>query len=184
MPGCSSVCVRSRQATKFAGAMTFRLVPPRLVSHTATIRSGSWYGSGRSRTVRTTLKIADVAPMPRASVSSAAAVKRRRPAQYAKAVTDVTNRVLEKRRPKLVPRALLDAFHPAELEPRQPSGLGWTHARLTMLLGLLIDVKANLFVEAALERLAALDRTDPSPGFGYSSHRRLLANRWLPRAPG
>ena len=75
IPRCSSVRVRSRQATKLAGAITFRCSPPRVVSQTVTIRSGSWYGSGSSITVRTTLKIAEVAPMPRASVTSAAAVK-------------------------------------------------------------------------------------------------------------
>jgi hypothetical protein len=42
MPIWSSVRERSRQATKLAGAITFRDVPPRLVSQSATIRSGWW----------------------------------------------------------------------------------------------------------------------------------------------
>src|SRR5439155_7684992 len=40
-----------------------------------TSRSGSRYGSGRSKTALTTLKIAVFAPMPSASVSTATAVK-------------------------------------------------------------------------------------------------------------
>jgi hypothetical protein len=42
---------------------------------TATIRSGAAKGSGRSTTALTTLKMAVVAPMPRASVSTAVAAK-------------------------------------------------------------------------------------------------------------
>ena len=75
IPRCSRVCTRSRHATKLAGAITLRVVPPRIVSHTATMRSGSRYGSGSSITVRTTLNTAEVAPMPSANVRSAAAVK-------------------------------------------------------------------------------------------------------------
>ena len=127
-------------------------------------RSGSWYGSGSSITVRTTLKIAEVAPMPRASVTSAAAVKPGARRSDAAAMAEIAHRVLEQRRPDLVARALLDALQPAELEQRLAPGLVRAHAGAAILLGLLIDVKANLFVETALERVAALtDRTDPLP---------------------
>ena len=147
--------MRSRQATKLAGAITFRTVPPRLVSHTATIRSGSWYGSGSSITVRTTLKIAEVAPMPRASVTSAAAVKpgarrstrtpwRRSRTESSSSAGRISSRVLS-----------LTRFQSAELEQRLASGLVRTHAGAAILLGLLIDVKTNLFVETALERVGA-----------------------------
>jgi hypothetical protein len=43
--------------------------------HTITRRSGASYGSGVSSTALTTLKIADVAPIPSDSVTSAAAAK-------------------------------------------------------------------------------------------------------------
>src|SRR5881394_3695611 len=44
-------------------------------SETNTNRSGSWNGGGRRTTALITLKIAVLAPMPRASVSTATAVK-------------------------------------------------------------------------------------------------------------
>ena len=50
------------------------MVPSGRVSLILTSRSGSRYGSGRSRTAFTTLKIAVLAPMPSARVSTAIAV--------------------------------------------------------------------------------------------------------------
>jgi hypothetical protein len=48
---------------------------PFQVEATLTRRSASGYGSGRSRTAFTTLKIALLAPMPTASVATATSVK-------------------------------------------------------------------------------------------------------------
>ena len=45
--------------------------------HTSTSRDGSLYGSGSISTALTTLKIATLAPMPRASVNTAVAAKPR-----------------------------------------------------------------------------------------------------------
>ncbi len=47
----------------------------RVVCQSDTMRSGRGYGSGRSTTPYTTLKIAVVAPAPSASVSTATVVK-------------------------------------------------------------------------------------------------------------
>ena len=163
--------MRSRQATKLAGAMTFRCVPPRLVSQTVTSRSGSRYGSGSSITVRTTLKIAEVAPMPRASVTSAAAVKpgarrstrtpwRRSRSESSSSAGRNSSRVLS-----------LTRSSPPNLTQRLAARLVGAHAGAAVLLGLLIDVEANLFVEPALERVAALtDRSEPLPAVGDPAH--------------
>jgi hypothetical protein len=47
-----------------------RTSPPSPLDHTSTSRSDCGYGSGRSKTASTTLKIAVLAPMPNASVST------------------------------------------------------------------------------------------------------------------
>ena len=96
--------------------------------------------------------------------------KARRPSQHASAMTEITHRVFEQRRPDLVPGALPDAFQSAELEQRLAPGLVWHHASAAMLRGLLIDVKTNLFVETALERVAPADRADPLPALCDPSH--------------
>ena len=68
--------LRSRQWTKFAGLTElrsrFRLT---LRSQTNTSRSGSWKGRGRRSTASTMLNRAALAPMPRARVATATAVK-------------------------------------------------------------------------------------------------------------
>jgi len=57
-----------------AGFTTLRFDVP-LLSHTTTRRDGSLYGSGVSSTPFTTEKIAVLAPMPSASVSTTMSVK-------------------------------------------------------------------------------------------------------------
>ena len=99
--------------------------------------------------MRTTLKIAEVAPMPSASVSKAAAVKPGARAAAREGVAEVTHRVFEQREPDLVARALGGAGDAPEPEQRLAPGLLRAHAGAPVLLGLLIDVKANLFVETA-----------------------------------
>ena len=75
MPRYSKERLRSRHSTKFAGA-TMPRVWLALVSQIETMRSGSRYGIGSRTTPRTMLKMAEVAPMPSASASSAGTVKR------------------------------------------------------------------------------------------------------------
>ena len=93
--------------------------------------------------------------MPRASVTSAAAVKpgarrstrkpwRRSRTESSSSAGRISSRVLS-----------LTRATPAELEQRLAPGLVRTHAGAAILLGLLIEVKANLFVETALERAGA-----------------------------
>ncbi|PYR05040.1 MAG: hypothetical protein DMF99_29790 [Acidobacteria bacterium] len=61
--------LRARQSATFAGAATVCVQPLRgFVSEISIRRSGCVYGSGRSRTARTTVNIEVTAPMPTASV--------------------------------------------------------------------------------------------------------------------
>ena len=70
----SKLWLRSRQSRNVVKP-TFPATPVGPRSPMSTSRSGSAYGSGRSSTAFRTLKIAVLAPIPSASVSSATAVK-------------------------------------------------------------------------------------------------------------
>jgi hypothetical protein len=61
------------QSRKFGGDTVCR--PPRIVSLISTMAAGAAYGSGRSSTAWTTLKIAVFAPMPSASAAADTTVK-------------------------------------------------------------------------------------------------------------
>ena len=68
---------RSRQSRKFCGLTMFRSNwRPSFFSQTFTSAWESRYGSGRSRTRSTTVRIVAVEPIPRASVATASPVKR------------------------------------------------------------------------------------------------------------
>ena len=135
--------------------VTARQPTPGAVCQTPTSASGSGYGSGLSSTPLTTLNTAVVAPMPSASVRMATMREAGRAPQRAQAVADVAQRVFEQRGPELVARALLDALHAAERARSacRRASSGVMPAR-DVLLGLLLDVEANLLVETALERVA------------------------------
>ena len=108
--------------------------------------------------------------MPRASVTSAAAVKpgarrstrapwRRSRTESSSSAGRISSRVLSLTRSS--PPNLSSAWR------RASSGL--MPAR-RCFCGLLIDVKTNLFVETALERVAPADRADPLPALCDPSH--------------
>ncbi len=170
MPRCSSVRVRSRQATKLAGAITLRTVPPRLVSHTVDDPIGLMVRQRlqhhRPHHAEDRRRRADAQSQRHQCRGGEA----RRPTQHARAVAQITHRTVEHRRPDLVPRALPDPLHPAKLAQRLAPGLVWTHAGAPILRGLLIDVKTHLFVETALERAAPSERADPLPALCCPSH--------------
>ena len=68
--------VRSRQRAMFRPATWLRrLLPLGLRSHSATSRSGSWKGRRRRSAASTRLKMAALAPMPRARVPAATSAK-------------------------------------------------------------------------------------------------------------
>jgi hypothetical protein len=73
---CSKLWLWACQSRKSAGdtAPSLRLMRGRR-SQTITSRSGSANGSGRSSTALTTEKIAELAPMPKASATTATSVK-------------------------------------------------------------------------------------------------------------
>src|SRR4029450_2428704 len=95
------------------------------------------------------------------------------PPQHAHGVTHVPHRVFQQRRPDFVSSVVLDAFDAAELDHRLAPRLVGVHAGPTVLLGLLIDVEANLFAQPAFERAAMSHRTQPLPVLGYPAHKRL-----------
>jgi hypothetical protein len=70
----SNEALFSRQNTNLDSLAPPKLAPPRS-GHNAIMRSGSAYGSGRSSTALTTVKIAVVAPIPSANVTTAIKVK-------------------------------------------------------------------------------------------------------------
>ena len=72
----SNTSFEARQSMMFAFVPRLRrLSSLGRVSHSATSRSGALYGSGRSSTALTTLKMAVLAPMPIARVKVTTAVK-------------------------------------------------------------------------------------------------------------
>ena len=94
----------------------------------------------------------------------------RRAPQYADAVTHIPEGVIEQRGPDLVARAFPGGFQSAEFQPRLAPRLGGAQAGPAQLLGLLIDVKPDLFVQAVLERAPPADGADPLPALCDASH--------------
>jgi hypothetical protein len=66
-------------------------------------------------------------------------------------MANVLQRVLKEDRPELVPSPFLGSFDAAKLRERASPSVLRRHAGTPMLLCLLIDVKADLFVEASFE---------------------------------
>ena len=109
----------------------------------------------------------------------------RRPPQRADDVPQVAKKVVEGHRAELIARALSRPIDRAELEERLPPRLVGRQAGATILLGLLIEMKADLFVEPAFEGAKSRQRTHPTPGLFHPPHVASdLVTRWLRRAPG
>ncbi len=118
----------------------------------------------------TTLKSAVAAPMPSAMVRLAANVKPRRAPERASTVADVAQRILETPRPELVACAFLRVFDAAEPDQSLSHRLVRGESGAPVLLGLLFDVEAKLFVQASFERAAPAHRSEAPPGFGQPRH--------------
>ena len=82
------------------------------------------------------------------------------PEKQAHAVTHIAKKVFEERRPVLVPRAFLEILDATEPDKRLPSRFVRGHSGAPVLLGLLIDVKADLLVESTLA-LPSVPQTAP-----------------------
>jgi hypothetical protein len=78
-------------------------------------------------------------------------------------MSEILNRVTEENEPKLVSRSILDSLDTAELNERAPSRIAGRHARAQMFLGLLIDMKSNLFLKSALERVPSSQQPKTIP---------------------
>jgi hypothetical protein len=88
----------------------------------------------------------------------------RRLAQHPQTVADVPDGVVDERRADFIACGFARALAAAEPQEGLPAGLVRCEAGADVLLGLSIEVKRNLFVEPALEPIAAGHRSQPSPG--------------------
>ena len=160
---------RSRRSTR---------TRPALRSPTVTSRSGSAYGSGRSSTASTTVKIAVLAPMPSASVRSAASGEARRASQHADAVARVLPERVEERQAALIAPGLGDLRLAAELEPRRAAGRGRVEPAGAVALF------EHLAVEGELGRQVArpAGRSPMAPPARASNSRSVMAARSRRRA--
>jgi hypothetical protein len=99
-------------------------------------------------------------------------------AQNTTAVTQIAPHVVDQRRPDLVARRFPYQCGAAELEPRVAARFVGAHAGAAVLFGLLIDVKADLLVEAPLERIAPDGRLEPAPAVYQEFHWTLNWSMW------
>ena len=94
-------------------------------------------------------------------------------------------RVVEATGAELIAHALLGPIDPPEREQGSPPRLVGGQAGATILLGLLIEMKADLLVESAFEGAKPRQRTHPTPGRFHPPHIASgLVIRWWRRAPG
>jgi hypothetical protein len=82
-------------------------------------------------------------------------------AQRAQAVADVAREMLDGAGAELVPRSLAHLLYPAEPDHRLPPRFVRRHAGAAVLLGLLLDVEADLVVEPVLDPAPEDQRTQP-----------------------
>ena len=124
--------------------------------------------------------MAAFAPMPIASDSTAIAVKAGMPAQRAQPVSDVVHEVLDARSAEHVPRPFTHLFDTTESDQRLPPRFVRRHAGAPVLLGLLLDVEADLVIEPVLEFLTVRLRQ----GSGETPpHMRERTHQTLSRIP-
>src|SRR6185503_1830008 len=86
------------------------------------------------------------------------------PAQAAHAVAEVPPRVFQEHQSNLIAREFLGGLDATKPDERLPSRLARRHAETSVLFDLLLEMKAQLGVEPALERGSAPPRPDASPG--------------------
>jgi hypothetical protein len=79
--------------------------------------------------------------------------------------------MLDGRRTELVARLLAHLFHPAKPDHRLPPRFVQRHAGAPVLLGLLLDMEADLVVEPVLELPAKDQRTQPPQHVSERSHQ-------------
>ena len=96
---------------------------------------------------------------------------RMRPATAAGA--DVALEVLDAGGEELVPRPLAHLFHATESDQRLPPRFVRRHAGAPVLLGLLLDMEADLVIEPVLEFPPVEERTEPPQHFSECTHQRL-----------
>src|SRR5262249_62177011 len=90
--------------------------------------------------------------------------------QRARAVTKILQRVLDERDAELVSGTFSDLLHAPEPQEGSPASLVRRHAGSQVLLDLLIEVKADLFIEASFEGVATGQRSQPVPELSHPGH--------------
>src|SRR5262249_42494943 len=78
---------------------------------------------------------------------------------------------------ELIAGFLFYELHGAELDVRLTARFVRRHAGAQVLVQLLLDMEANLFVETALETAGSSERSQPPPALYYPSHDRLQLRR-------
>ena len=94
-------------------------------------------------------------------------------AQRAQAVADVAREILDGGGTELVPRPLSHLFHAAESDQRLPPRFVRRHAGAPVLLGLLLDMEADLVIEPILEFRRPAERTEPPQHVSERTHQSL-----------
>jgi hypothetical protein len=106
-------------------------------------------------TVSVRLKIAVLAPTPRARERMANGGGGRRAGEYAKGVADVLNDGLEEIDAASFAALFFEMFVAAECKTRAATGFTGSEARLDVLLDLLLEMKTQLVIHFRFESLAA-----------------------------
>ena len=124
-------------------------------------------------TALTTLKIAALAPMPSASVTSAAVRECRRPHERAPAVAKVLQGGFEPRHPALLAVDFLHRCDSSEMPIGGAPRLIRRQAAAHVLLGHHVEVKLHLVVQIAIER--SLSDQAGNPGEQRAQHQSALS---------
>src|SRR5262249_14385911 len=99
--------------------------------------------------------------------------ERRRAKQSTNAGAQVLHRVPSEREPELIAHVVSNALDAAELHERSPSCFLGRNTRSKMFLELLVDVKLDLFVEAAFDGGSRDDRANAVPTLSQLGHELL-----------
>ena len=133
---------------------------------TDTRRWDAGYGNGRSSTALTTLKIAVLAPIPSASVTTTVAVNPTVLPQDTERIDDVLTQRIEDRQSAAVAVAFRGLCDATEGDQRGPARLGRCHAGADVVVDVQLNMAGQLGVEFAVVARLREDIRD-------SQHRTL-----------
>ena len=96
-------------------------------------------------------------------------------AKDARAVADVAEKVLDRRRAKFITGLFLHVFDSSKRHARTPPRLGRIQSVADVLGSLLVDVEANLLVESVFDAAAADEPAQPAPALAKRFHDAFLS---------